>query len=84
MSYRMVALVLLLIPSGCTSTRVAGKLQVVTDTWSVVQISDSNEYVILAKGGHDLKMALESMGCHARPCTVGRLGQVYSVTTIPH
>jgi hypothetical protein len=68
--------------SGCVSARGIKKLRVVTDTWSVVQIADSNEYVIVAKGRNDLERALESMGCDAKPCTIGRLGNVYSVTTI--
>ena len=82
MNFRIPVLILLLGSSACTSSRMVKKLKVVTETWSVVQIADSNEFVIVAKGGHDLKLALESMGCDTKPCTVGRLGQVYSVTTV--
>jgi hypothetical protein len=86
MNFRMAALILVLGSTACTSTRGTNRLRVVTDTWSIVQLSDSNEYVVVAKGGNDLKRALESMGCDEKPCTIGRLGNVYSVTTIvtPH
>jgi hypothetical protein len=77
----MAVLILAMGTLGCASNRVAKKLRVVTDTWSVLQISDSNEFVVVAKGGHDLRRALESMGCNAAPCSIGRLGDVYSVTT---
>jgi hypothetical protein len=85
MRFRIIGLILVfaLGTSGCASSQVARKLRVVTDTWSVVQLSDSNEFVVVAKGGNDLKRALETMGCDKAPCTVGRLGNVYSVITAP-
>ena len=51
-----------------------------SERWAVAQSQTTADHYILVKTSLDLEMALEHIGCRSKPCTVGRVGEVYVVT----
>jgi hypothetical protein len=48
--------------------------------WAVAQSATTTDHYILVKTQFDLEKALEHIGCGSKPCSVGRVGEVYVVT----
>jgi hypothetical protein len=72
---------LALMTSSCVR-RVAGEIKPLelSDHWAVAESSTTADRYILVKSPADLEKALEYIGCSSRPCSVGRVGEVYVVT----
>jgi len=51
-----------------------------SEHWAVAESMTTADRYILVKTPLDLEKALEYIGCGSKPCSVGRVGEVYVVT----
>src|ERR1044071_8453647 len=71
---------LTLITASCVR-RVGGEIKPpeLSDHWAVAESSTTADQYILVKSPLDLEKVLEYIGCASKPCSVGRVGEVYVV-----
>jgi hypothetical protein len=66
--------------SSCVRSAGEIKPPELSDHWAVAESSTTADRYILVKSPADLEKALEYIGCASKPCSVGRVGEVYVVT----
>jgi hypothetical protein len=71
----------LLMISSCVRKETADiKPPELSERWAVTQSITTDDHYILVKTPLDLEQALKYIGCGPKPCSVGRVGEVYVVT----
>ena len=72
---------ILLINSACVRKETVDiKPPELSERWAVAQSITTDDHYILVKTPLDLEKALRFIGCGPKPCSVGRVGEVYVVT----
>jgi len=80
-SFYLSMICILLMTSSCVRKETAEiKPHELSERWAVAQSSTTADHYILVKSPLDLEKALEHIGCGSKPCSVGRVGEVYVVT----
>ena len=80
-SFYLSIVIILLMNSACIRKETADmKPPELSERWAVAQSITTSDHYILVKTPFDLEKALQYIGCGPKPCSVGRVGEVYVVT----
>jgi hypothetical protein len=66
--------------SSCRPMVIAVKAPELSDNWAVAESATTSDHYVLVKTQVDLEKALKHIGCSSKPCSIGRVGEVYVVT----